>query len=315
MKIKYIRIIIIYLVVFSSVLGMGTAGWAARREVRHTYRVRPGAVVTLENVRGDITVTTWDRSEVEIRAVKTGPADVLDEVHIAIDAHPDRVDIRTEYPQRSRFFWWGRWSDVRVSVAYTLQVPRRIHLDNIRTVSGDVSIRGIQGRVSVRSVSGAVTVHEIAGDVDLESVSGGLEVTDVEGDMTVRTVSRDIQIRRVRGSVRLKAVSGDIEVWESRIQRLHAETVSGDISYHGRLNPEGRYELETLSGTVELVLPADAAVELWASTYSGEIETDFEVRVRGRVSPRSLVGTIGRGGPILRIRTFSGDIRIRRVPP
>jgi DUF4097 and DUF4098 domain-containing protein YvlB len=107
-------------------------------------------------------------------------------------------------------------------------------------------------------------------------------------------------------------VSGDVRILDSNTTSLKASTTSGDVHYSGSLNPNGRYELKSHSGTVEVVLPANSQFAVNASTFSGSIETDFEIKLQGRIERRTISGLVGQGGPTLELRSFSGEVRLRK---
>ncbi|HEX8829644.1 MAG TPA: DUF4097 family beta strand repeat-containing protein [Longimicrobium sp.] len=133
-----------------------------------------------------------------------------------------------------------------------------------------------------------------------------------------RTVQGDVRAEGMRGPVSASTVSGGVDVQTSDV--AEASSVSGDVRVSmGRMPRDGSLRFSTVSGDVRLTLPADAGAELRANTVSGEIDTDFPLRMeatsRGtgwvRVGQR-VRGTIGRGGPELEISTVSGDIELRR---
>ncbi|HEX8246415.1 MAG TPA: DUF4097 family beta strand repeat-containing protein, partial [Longimicrobium sp.] len=66
------------------------------------------------------------------------------------------------------------------------------------------------------------------------------------------------------------------------------------------------------NGNITLTLPADFSADVDASTGSGGFESDFPLRVVGRMSSHRTVGTIGRGGRRLHISTGNGSIALRR---
>ena len=45
--------------------------FAISKEFNQTYPLTPGGTFELQNVNGTVDVQTWDRDEVEVRAVKT----------------------------------------------------------------------------------------------------------------------------------------------------------------------------------------------------------------------------------------------------
>ncbi len=302
-------------------VSLALSGRAEQQEIRESHDLQPGATVSLENTSGDIKVISWREQRAEIIATKIGPRDQLDDVTVSIMARPSRLEIRTRYPARGKS---------QVSVNYELRLPRIVNIDGIRSVSGDIEISEIDGRVVARSVSGSIAVRGVAQDLDLKSISGSVtvantggrtsisatsgpvEVVDVAGDLEVKGVSGDISIRRVRGRIEAETVSGDVGISESSAATVRASTVSGNISFSGSLHPEERYELKSFSGNVEAVLPGNSSFDLEASTFSGSLESDFEIKIQGRMEKRSIRGTVGQGGAILELSSFSGTVRLRK---
>ncbi len=77
----------------------------------------------------------------------------------------------------------------------------------------------------------------------------------------------------------------------------------------------GNWEIHTGSGNVHVRLPANAAFDADISTSSGTIDvgSPIEMTVQGRVgdSHKQIRGKVHGGGPLLRVRTGSGDIHIQ----
>ena len=57
------------------------------------------------------------------------------------------------------------------------------------------------------------------------------------------------------------------------------ESVSGDLSYGGPLDPTGTYDFRAHSGNISLQLPGDVGALLSVDTFSGDIETDFPLTI------------------------------------
>lgn len=134
-----------------------------------------------------------------------------------------------------------------------------------------------------------------------------------------RSVTGDVRAQGLRGAVRASTVSGGVDVQTS--EEAEASTVSGDVRVAmGRLPRSGSLRFNTVSGSVRLVLPSDAGAELRVNTVSGDVDSDFELRLnsrdnRGRSFVRvghNIRATIGRGGPEIEIRTVSGDVELER---
>ena len=216
-----------------------------------------------------------------------------------------------------------------VSISYTLTVPAATTL-NARTGSGDIHVEGVDGRVEASAGSGSLSLRKIgggaraatgSGDVTAEAVRGAFHATSgsgriqgsgVTGAITATTGSGGIDIAQTgSGDVEISTGSGSVRARGVR-GMLQATSSSGDVDVQGELS--GDWRLSSSSGSITIGLPADAGFELDASTSSGRINTDFPVMVSGTVDRRSLRGsTKDGGGRLLRVRTASGGISIRRM--
>ena len=270
----------------------------------------------LNNVSGQIEIMTWKEAQVKIEAVKTSKAGSLARakenaalVTIEVTKDADLVRVETKYPKKSGGFWGG--DSINVSVDYKIWVPDQAAVE-LKSVSGDVSVAPIGGMAKIGCVSGNVDLKGAAGaDVDL--VSGELTLENIAGDAYLKTVSGDIQATAVKGSIEAEAVSGEIDLRDvSEAQTVSAKSVSGGITYVGKIKAGGRYELKAHSGDVRMTIPADSAFDFEANTFSGDIDSDFEIQVVGKISPREIQGTVGKGGATVMLKSFSGSIELKK---
>jgi DUF4097 and DUF4098 domain-containing protein YvlB len=270
----------------------------------------------LNNISGDIEILTWKEAQVKIEALKTSKAGSLDKakenaglVTIEVTKEGDLVRVETKYPKKSGGFWGG--DSINVSVDYKVWVPDQAAVE-IKSVSGDIQVAPIGGAAKIGSVSGDVELHGAAGaDVDL--VSGDLVLENIAGDAFLKAVSGDIKTTRIKGSVEVEAVSGDIDLLDvSEAQTINAKSVSGNITYVGSIKAGGRYEIKTHSGDVRVTIPADSAFDFEANTFSGDIDSDFEIQVVGKISPHEIHGTVGKGGATVILKSFSGNVDLKK---
>jgi len=72
----------------------------------------------------------------------------------------------------------------------------------------------------------------------------------------------------------------------------------------------------TVSGDITLVLPADLDTKIEFESLSGDLTSDFDVRLRSQEDDRlvgvRIKGTIGDGGRRLSFKTVDGDIGLQR---
>ncbi|HYX82307.1 MAG TPA: hypothetical protein VE714_07940, partial [Gemmatimonadales bacterium] len=67
------------------------------------------------------------------------------------------------------------------------------------------------------------------------------------------------------------------------------------------------------NGSVTAGLPRQLNANIDAETVNGRVETDYPVKIVGKVSPRHLRGTIGTGGPTLKFVTVNGSISLQEA--
>jgi DUF4097 and DUF4098 domain-containing protein YvlB len=279
----------------------------------------PGNRIELDLGVGDVDIQTAAGSDVRVDVTKYG---IWQGDPLAVSQLGDRALVRNE--ARSGLFWlcFGR-----CGLSYHITAPANVNM-LVHTSSGDISIAGVTGEVALTSSSGDVTARDIAhglavttssGESTLSRVGGRIEVQTSSGDVrldqgqvvdaNIQTSSGDIDLSGVSGALTLGSSSGDVTVRDAHDGRLNIQTESGEVNYTGNL--AGDSSITTSSGDVTLHLPAGSAFVLDASTSSGDMESEFDLRERQQ-SDRSLSGVAGAGGAALKIATSSGDIDIGR---
>ena len=212
-----------------------------------------------------------------------------------------------------------------VSIGYTIQVPRDTEV-SATVASGAQTIRGVRGPVKVQAASGAIRVEKIERDIQLTTLSGSVSATDIGNDVRASSASGSVTVSNTRGDVHVNAVSGVIRVFNPG-GRIEADTASGEVEIQGaakdvkshaasgRVSVQGNpgadsyWELKTVSGTVQLSIPASANLHLSAEAVSGEIRTDIPIVIEEQ-GKHSLRAHMGSGGGRADVHTVSGEIRV-----
>jgi DUF4097 and DUF4098 domain-containing protein YvlB len=186
---------------------------AFTEEFHQTYALTSDGRVGLENINGDVHISTWDQNQVKVDAVKYADSkDQLGEAHIEIDSGKDYVAIRTKYPDHDH---WGVHNNP-ASVEYTLTVPRSARLDEIKLINGALDVNGVAGEVHASCINGRLEAHNLSGRAELSTINGHLEAKfDHVSDSPV-------ELKSVNGSVELTIPS------DSKAE-IEANTISGAI--------------------------------------------------------------------------------------
>ena len=291
--------------------------------------VRNGKVI-IKNMSGNIEVKTWNKAQVQIDALKVSKATTLAKakeniakVKITITEENSTLRITTEYPK-------GPNKNLSVSIYYTLMIPSESAL-NASTASGNVTCEDIGGDLKAETASGNVACENISGDLKAETASGNVIVSGAKNGANCSTMSGTVEVDNVIGNVKLHSVSGnviantikgnvDAETVSGSVvltnitdaNEIEASALSGKVKYEGDLASNGYYHLQTHSGRVEFIVPPRSAFDLEARTFSGSINSDFDITVRGKIQKKSLSGSVNGGGAEVELKAFSGNVYIKK---
>lgn len=185
---------------------------------------------------------------------------------------------------------------VTVTVKYSDGMVRARVLDEgvqVRSVSGDVdALMPRAGELSVETVSGDVSVDEVGGKLLFKSVSGDVKVETSQGEIHAYTASGDVELAGFAGEVEVESSSGDLELVATGPAHGTLGTKSGDITIV--LPTSADFDLELSSEE-----PGDIDIEL-AEPFETIERRDDHVHIRR-----------GAGTDRLVCRTRSGDITVR----
>jgi hypothetical protein len=273
-----------------------------------TYQVTGPVDLSVQSRSGDITVRTGPAGTVSIR----GKIYVGDHWLFG-NRHSDVSDIEQNPPLRQD------GNNIRIdyvnardiSVDYEITVPEDTTVHS-HSGSGDQTIEGTRGSVDLQSGSGDVKLSHLTGEIRLQTGSGDVRAHEISGPVRGGTGSGDMELEETgSGDVDLHTGSGNITA-RGIHGAFHAEAGSGDITADG--TQTGAWEIRTGSGNVHVHLPSDAAFDANISTSSGTLDVDAPITmtVQGRVNEthKTIMGKVRGGGPLLTLRTGSGDIHI-----
>jgi len=190
---------------------------AYTEEFHQTYPITSEGRVELDNINGAVHISSWDRNEVKVDAVKYADSkERLEEAKIEIESGQDYVSIRTRYPDHNNNWNWGSHNNP-ASVEYTLTVPRTVRLDEIQLINGALDITGVAGEVRASCINGRLEAHDLAGRAQLSTINGRMDAHFAQ------LSGQDIELNSVNGSLELTIPS------DSNAE-VEASTVSGGIS-------------------------------------------------------------------------------------
>ncbi len=220
------------------------------QDFHKVYSLAAGSQIKISNISGDVRIQGYKGESVVVDGYKVGRDRDLVDIDDVSDA--DHLELRVHYPQH-------RHSNA--SVNFEVKIPQSVefNFEEIRSVSGNVSVSGVKGRLLAQSVSGNVDVRQVSGLVSAGSISGNVEVEIVSvggsGEMKFGSVSGDVSVRapqNLDADIDMSTISGSlrtdfsIEVREPRY--------GPGRSARGRLgNGRNNIRITSVSGRVSLI--------------------------------------------------------------
>lgn len=191
----------------------------------------PDGSFSLRNTNGKLQISTWNRPEVEIRAVKSArdSQDDLDLVRIEIETGLNSVSVDTVYERRR---------NLRVNVTYDVRVPEGVRLDAIQLTNGDIALTGRFSDVEASTTNGGIRLENASGRISLGTTNGGIKAQDVQGPLQARTTNGSITLE-------FPDIADDVS----------ASTTNGSITLRVPNAPDADVSLRTTNGSIKLDHP------------------------------------------------------------
>jgi hypothetical protein len=262
---------------------------STQEDFRWSGRIAQGDQIEIRGLLGNVHAEPASGDQVEVVGRRMGSD--ADQVRIEVVETDEGVVICTVYPRRER-----------------------------------ASRRGDDGeRRSSRGRADAACNDGQSGELELDSDEARIEFTvrvPAGVRFAARTVEGNIRAEGLRGAVDAASVAGNVRV--STTGTARAATVSGNVDASFGQTDGGEMEFASVSGNVVVRLAGGVGARVEAHTLSGDIQSDFDLRMAGeddddddggrfhvRIGQQA-TGTIGGGGPELTLNTVSGNIRLLR---
>jgi len=218
-------------------------GLPLSREFHKVLTQEPGGTVDLENWNGDIAISGWEKSEVDITAREVwnqpqkrgirfyGIGRVRSDIQV--DQSEDKIKIWTEQP--------GEEKD-SIGLNYNLFVPHSINLKTIINRRGNARISDLYG---------TVVLNLDEGEANLENYSGSLDASVTRG-----SVEAEILDLRAEDAVKITVREGDITLYlqPDAGARIEATVPNGtlDSDFDLKADQGARVTLTALNGNIRI---------------------------------------------------------------
>jgi DUF4097 and DUF4098 domain-containing protein YvlB len=274
------------------------------------FEVESGGLLDIKDISGDVTVTSWERNQVEVKVTIKINVFTENEAKEILKRFKDNFE-KEGNTVRIRGMSERNWIQSR----YSITVPRKFNLDiqtrggdisigmitgdvtcstsggdiDLRTVSGKVKVNTSGGDLNFSEITGAIDANTSGGDVNLKNISdgdcnintsgGSISLDHAESNVTLKTSGGDITVRSIKGELGLYTSGGDIDVIECSGSRATMKTSGGDISL---IDLKCKVEAHTSGGDI-----SGNGFDLPLSVYTsgGDIElSDLNTGITGKTS-------------------------------
>ena len=229
------------------------------------------------------------------------------------------------------------------SVDFVISVPVESNVD-IYNSNGDIEIAGLKSNMSVTNSAGQISIRDIIGSLDVTATSGKIALTEIEGsvninattshisffsingDMDIKNNSGEtsgeylignlimtktignVELEHIEGDVRIKSTSGKIRLAQD-YGALDIFNESGNIEIKTELNSSKDYYIETITGSIQFIVPEDASGQIKMEVGSGDIDAQIPIAIDS-FSKTRIAGSFGGEGPRISLITGAGDITL-----
>ncbi len=194
----------------------------------------------------------------------------------------------------------GEHSDLKID-----DIKGDVTLNN----QGDIDIQNVLGRVSIDNHRGHVRLLKAAAGVLIKNTSEEVTASDVAGRLEVTNQHGSIRVQRFLKGAALESDSEDIEASDFS-GPLTIMVKRGDVSVKPMRKTLGPMDISVDIGDVNVAMPDLGAASIDVSVERGDVEGNLSGLKTTEQSKRALKGSIGNGGPLLKLRSRLGNIKV-----
>ncbi|MFK8014910.1 MAG: DUF4097 domain-containing protein [Gammaproteobacteria bacterium] len=280
-------------------LAMSTA---MASDLERQFDVGSGGKLIVDTNPGKLDIRTGG-TDVQVEVLRSGER--ADEFLVEFEQKGNEVTIRGEWP--SELSSWR--SRPRARIEYRITIPSRFDLD-LSTSGGSIRVEDLDGELRAQTSGGAMSFGMVSGEVNAYTSGGSITLEGGGADANLNTSGGSIRVGEVAGDLKATTSGGSIRI-AGVSGNVQANTSGGSVEATLRTQPTSDCRLSTSGGTVTLNLSDAFAVNIDASSSGGGVRSDFPIEGKTK-SKRRLRGAINGGGPLMRLKSSGGGVRIRR---
>jgi hypothetical protein len=271
----------------------------AQKKIERRLPLGMEGALRIHNMVGSVIVHGWNKDTVLVRGtLAPGDSFFMGGGYTGTKMFVESVNDRN--PKPTRLEVWA---------------PARVRLW-IKTATANIDVSDIAGGLDLYVVSGTIDVTGNPHELNAEAIDGDIHITgspswarakSATGAITLQGTSSDVGLSTVSGPIRVNGGTGTFE-------RTKIETVTGNISFAGRLDRSGAFDFDTHSGSVDIAIPEKSGATFSVVTIAGSITNKLSRQspIPGRFGRGAeLIADESGGGAKVSVRTFKGPVTLR----
>ena len=226
-----------------------------------SFDISPGNQLVVNISSGDVKVTYWDKSEVNVKIY--GNENASEKMDFDLSGDDETIEIIGK--KKSSGSSW--FSNIGVSVE--VKVPTQFDLD-ISTAGGDIKCGGINGYAKLNTSGGDVWADKCSGDLNVSTSGGDVNLFCKDASIDAETSGGDIKLEYdgENKGIDLSTSGGDIDIKLPKDfnASIDLSTSGGDVSCSLTMNNVRKSRETSLVGDIN-----EGGEKLIAHTSGGDI--------------------------------------------
>ena len=273
----------------------------AQKKVERRLPLGMEGALRIVNMVGSVVVHGWDKDTVLVRGtLGAGDSFFMGGGYTGAKMFVESINDRDPKPTRLEIW-----------------VPARVRLW-VKTATANIDVSDVSGGLDLYVVSGTIDVRGDPRELNAEAIDGDIHVTGSPSWMRAKSATGAITFQGASPDAGLSTVSGPIKVdgGGGVFERTKIETVTGNISFAGRLDRSGAFDFDSHGGSIDIAIPEKTSATFSVVTIAGSITNNLSKRspIAGRFGRGAELTTEeGGGGAKVSVRTFKGPVTLRRM--
>jgi DUF4097 and DUF4098 domain-containing protein YvlB len=276
------------------------------------FNVRPGAVVKVKTISGNIVVRGTDGNTVRVELfVKKGlgffqRGQQLDDANILIYQRDNEI-VADIQPRRS-----DAWTSSSTQYHFVISVPNRTSCQ-LSATGGKIELSNVDGSHSLKTAGGDILIEGTSGEIKAYTTGGNIRGEDVRGLFFAQSVGGNIDLNSISGETRFRVSGGNLSLHRMN-GTVIGETMGGGI-VGDILSIMHGIDLTATGGNIDLSIPGLAGMTM--NIRGNRVEVNRLRNFEGEIKSNSISGTLNGGGLPIKLRSAGGvvDLNVKQDRP